>query len=161
MLKVSENLIKLFFFVDLLKGLYVTFKKLFKKKITVMYPEEKIPKSVRFRGLHALRRYSNGTERCIACKLCESICPSMAITIDSKPSYDGVRTAVRYEIDLFKCVYCGLCEEACPVSSIIQTTISDFCFENYNSRVIYKNELLFIGTSFENEIVLSINGRFV
>lgn len=139
------NFFKTIFFIDLLIGLVVTLLNLFKKKITIFYPEEKTPKSFRFRGLHALRYYDNGAERCIACKLCESICPALAITIESKPTYDDVRSTIRYEIDLFKCVYCGLCEEACPVDSVVETTFSDFHFENFNERVINKRELLLIG----------------
>ena len=149
------NFFKSIFFIDLLLGLYITFINLFKRKITILYPGEKTPKSSRFRGLHALRRYDNGLERCIACKLCESICPALAITIESKPTYDGIRATTCYEIDLFKCIYCGLCEEACPVNSIIETTFTDFHFEDYNERIIRKETLLLIGT--ENHIEITTN----
>lgn len=159
MYKFLRNNLKSFLFVDLIKGLNVTLKNLFRKKVTVYYPEEEAPKSVRFRGLHALRRYNNGEERCIACKLCESICPALAITIESGEDYAGVRRTTRYDIDLFKCVYCGLCEEACPVSSIVQTTISDFHFEQRCDSVIRKKQLLSLGDRYENDIVESVKGR--
>ena len=103
--------IKSLFFLEILKGLSITGKKLYKKPITIQYPEEKTPQSPRFRGLHALRRYPNGEERCIACKLCEAVCPALAITIESDESDDGTRRTTRYDIDLFKCIYCGFCEE--------------------------------------------------
>ena len=106
---------KTFLLLELLRGLRLTGKHLFKRKITVQYPEEKTPKSPRFRGLHALRRYPNGEERCIACKLCEAVCPALAITIESEERSDGTRRTTRYDIDMFKCIYCGFCEEACPV----------------------------------------------
>jgi len=106
--------------LELLGGLWLTLKYLFKPKYTMIYPMEKIPQSPRFRGLHALRRYPNGEERCIACKLCEAVCPALAITIDSEPREDGSRRTTRYDIDLFKCIYCGFCEESCPVDSIVE-----------------------------------------
>ncbi|HHM06164.1 MAG TPA: NADH-quinone oxidoreductase subunit NuoI, partial [Gammaproteobacteria bacterium] len=106
--------------VELLMGLKLTGRYLFAKKITVQYPEEKTPMSPRFRGLHALRRYPNGEERCIACKLCEAVCPALAITIESEKRADGTRRTTRYDIDLFKCIYCGFCEESCPVDSIVE-----------------------------------------
>lgn len=137
---------------DLLKGLKVTFYNLFNKKVTIQYPEEHIPRSPRFRGLHALRRYSNGEERCIACKLCEVICPALAITIESAPRYDGSRRTTRYDIDMFKCIYCGFCEEACPVDSIVQTDISDFHFEKNSDRVFNKEQLLSHGDKYELHI---------
>jgi len=113
---------------ELGKGLMLTGRFLFARKITVMYPEEKTPKSVRFRGLHALRRYPNGEERCIACKLCEAVCPALAITIESEERGDGTRRTTRYDIDLVKCIYCGFCEESCPVDSIVETDIHEFHF---------------------------------
>ncbi|MBT8072190.1 MAG: NADH-quinone oxidoreductase subunit NuoI, partial [Xanthomonadales bacterium] len=100
--------------LELLKGLSLTMRHMFRPNITIIYPEEKTPKSPRFRGLHALRRYPNGEERCIACKLCEAVCPALAITIDSTQREDGTRRTTRYDIDLFKCIYCGFCEESCP-----------------------------------------------
>ena len=120
-MKMIRHLIQSFTFWELLKGLGVTGRYLFKRKITVQYPDEKTPMSPRFRGLHALRRYANGEERCIACKLCEAVCPALAITIDSEEREDGTRRTTRYDIDLFKCIYCGFCEEACPVDSIVET----------------------------------------
>ena len=105
--------------LELFGGLWLTLKYLFRPKYTLMYPMEKTPQSPRFRGLHALRRYPNGEERCIACKLCEAVCPALAITIDSEQRADGTRRTTRYDIDLFKCIYCGFCEESCPVDSIV------------------------------------------
>lgn len=130
----------------------VTGKYLFKRKITVQYPEEKTPLSPRFRGLHALRRYANGEERCIACKLCEAVCPALAITIDSEEREDGTRRTTRYEIDLFKCIYCGFCEEACPVDSIVETHIFEYHFEERGKEVMTKEMLLEIGDKYETEI---------
>jgi len=144
--------LKAFSLWELLKGLKVTGRYLFVKKITVQYPEEQTPQSVRFRGLHALRRYPNGEERCIACKLCEAVCPALAITIDSKPREDGMRRTTLYEIDLFKCVYCGFCEEACPVDSIVLTGQQHYHFENRGEQIMTKEKLLAIGEKYEAEI---------
>lgn len=108
---------------DVLKGMSITGRYLFKPKITIQYPEEKTPLSPRFRGLHALRRYPNGEERCIACKLCEAVCPALAISIESDQREDGTRRTTRYDIDLTKCIFCGYCEEACPVDAIVETNI--------------------------------------
>ena len=124
-----RNLVKTFLMTELARGMYVTWKQLFEKKITVQYPEEKTPQSPRFRGLHALRRYPNGQERCIACKLCEAVCPALAITIESDVGADGTRRTTRYDIDLFKCIYCGFCEEACPVDAIVETRIHEYHME--------------------------------
>ena len=115
-----------FLLIELLKGMLLTGRHLFARKITVQYPEEKTPISPRFRGLHALRRYPNGEERCIACKLCEAVCPALAITIESEERADGTRRTTRYEIDLTKCIYCGFCEESCPVDSIVETRIFEY-----------------------------------
>jgi len=112
-----------FLLIELLKGMMLTGRHLFERKITIQYPEEKTPISPRFRGLHALRRYPNGEERCIACKLCEAVCPALAITIESEERADGTRRTTRYDIDLTKCIYCGFCEESCPVDSIVETQI--------------------------------------
>lgn len=149
---ILKRFFKIFLFQDLFAGLKVTFYNLFNKKVTVQYPEENIPRSFRFRGLHALRRYSNGEERCIACKLCEVICPALAITIESSARNDGSRKTTKYDIDMFKCIYCGFCEEACPVDSIVQTDISDFHFEKYSDRVINKEQLLSYGDKYELHI---------
>jgi NADH-quinone oxidoreductase subunit I len=141
-----------FLFFELLKGLSVTGRHLFARKITVQYPEEHTPQSPRFRGLHALRRYPNGEERCIACKLCEAVCPALAITIESEERADGTRRTTRYDIDLFKCVYCGFCEESCPVDSIVETRFYEFHFENRGEHIITKQELLAVGDKFEKQI---------
>ncbi|MEM9531238.1 MAG: NADH-quinone oxidoreductase subunit NuoI [Pseudomonadota bacterium] len=138
--------------LELLKGMALTLRYMFAPKFTVRYPEEKTPKSNRFRGLHALRRYPNGEERCIACKLCEAVCPALAITIDSEPRNDGSRRTTRYDIDLFKCIYCGFCEESCPVDSIVETHIHEFHFENRGENVVTKQQLLAIGDRFEGEL---------
>lgn len=147
-----KQLYKTFSLKELRKGLGVTGRKLFNKKVTIMYPEEKTPKSPRFRGLHALRRYPNGEERCIACKLCEAVCPALAITIDSEEREDGQRRTTRYDIDLFKCIYCGFCEEACPVDSIVLTDIHEFHMEQNGERMIDKQGLLEIGDKYEQQI---------
>lgn len=141
--------VKSLFLLELQKGLLVTGRRFFKRKFTLYYPDEHTPKSPRFRGLHALRRYPNGEERCIACKLCEVVCPALCITIDSELREDGTRRTTRYDIDLFKCVYCGYCEESCPVDAIVMTHIHEFCFDQRGQEVIHKEELLQVGD--ENE----------
>ena len=146
------NTMRSLFAGELLKGMSVTFRHFFKRKITIRYPEEKTPKSPRFRGLHALRRYPNGEERCIACKLCEAVCPAAAITIESEEREDGTRRTTRYDIDLFKCIYCGFCEEACPVDSIVETDIHEFHFENRGENIVTKQQLLRIGDEYEQRI---------
>jgi NADH-quinone oxidoreductase subunit I len=137
---------------ELFRGLRVTGKHLFSPKVTVQYPEEKTPQSWRFRGLHALRRYPNGEERCIACKLCEAVCPALAINIESEQRADGTRRTTRYDIDLFKCIYCGFCEESCPVDAIVETRNLEYHFENRGENVIHKDELLAIGDKYEAQI---------
>ena len=144
--------VKSFTLWELLKGMNVTGRYLFKRKVTIQYPEEKTPMSPRFRGLHALRRYENGEERCIACKLCEAVCPALAITIDSEEREDGTRRTTRYDIDLFKCIFCGFCEEACPVDSIVETHIFEYHFENRGEQIMTKEKLLEIGDKYETEI---------
>jgi len=144
-----QNLFKTFFMTELAGGLFITFKRLFTKKITVQYPEEKTPQSPRFRGLHALRRYPNGQERCIACKLCEAVCPALAITIESTVGPDGTRRTSRYDIDLFKCIYCGFCEEACPVDAIVETRIHEYHMEARGENIMTKDKLLAIGDKYE------------
>ncbi|HET6586502.1 MAG TPA: NADH-quinone oxidoreductase subunit NuoI [Oleiagrimonas sp.] len=141
--------------IEMLKGLGVTIVYMFKPKYTMRFPMEHIPKSNRFRGLHALRRYANGEERCIACKLCEAVCPALAITIDSYRREDGTRRTTRYEIDLFKCIYCGFCEESCPVDSIVETDIHEYHFENRGENVVTKPQLLAIGDRFEEQIAVA------
>ena len=147
-----SNYIKSLFLGELWAGLTLTFKYLWRPKYTMRYPEEHIPKSNRFRGLHALRRYPNGEERCIACKLCEAVCPALAITIDSAPRADGTRRTTRYDIDLFKCIYCGFCEESCPVDSIVETAVHEYHFEKRGENIVTKLQLLAIGDRFEADI---------
>ena len=144
-----RNLAKTFFLGELLAGMAVTLKAMFATKVTVMYPEEKAPQSPRVRGLHALRRYPNGEERCIACKLCEAVCPALAITIDSGVADDGTRRTTRYDIDLFKCIFCGFCEEACPVDAIVETRIHEYHMENRGENIMSKDKLLAVGDRYE------------
>jgi NADH-quinone oxidoreductase subunit I len=148
-MKTLRNLAKTLFLTELLAGLRLTFSNLFRRKVTLMYPEEKTPQSPRFRGLHALRRYPNGEERCIACKLCEAVCPALAITIESDVGENGLRRTTRYDIDLFKCIYCGFCEEACPVDSIVETRIHEYHMENKGENIMTKEKLLAIGDKYE------------
>jgi len=143
--------------LELLAGMSLTMRHMFRPNITVMYPEEKTPKSPRFRGLHALRRYPNGEERCIACKLCEAVCPALAITIESTQREDGSRRTTRYDIDLFKCIFCGFCEESCPVDSIVETGILEYHFESREESIMTKEKLLAIGDRFESEIAENRN----
>jgi NADH-quinone oxidoreductase subunit I len=137
---------------ELWKGLWVTTRHLFTRKVTVQYPEEKTPMSPRFRGLHALRRYPNGEERCIACKLCEAVCPALAITIESEERGDGTRRTTRYDIDLTKCIFCGFCEESCPVDSIVETHILEYHGERRGDLIYTKEMLLAVGDRYEAEI---------
>jgi len=134
---------------ELFKGLSLTGRHLFKRKITVLYPEEKTPMSPRFRGLHALRRYPNGEERCIACKLCEAVCPALAITIESEQRDDGTRRTTRYDVDLVKCIFCGFCEESCPVDSIVETHILEYHGESRGDLIYTKPILLALGDKYE------------
>jgi NADH-quinone oxidoreductase subunit I len=150
--KDSMHFFRSFLLWELLKGIKLTGKHLFSSKITLQYPEEKTPKSKRFRGLHALRRYENGEERCIACKLCEAVCPALAITIESGVSLDGSRRTTLYEIDLFKCIYCGFCEEACPVDAIVETGLLEYHFEKRGENILTKEKLLAIGDRYEKQI---------
>ncbi|HAQ50203.1 MAG TPA: NADH-quinone oxidoreductase subunit NuoI [Gammaproteobacteria bacterium] len=147
-----RHFFKSFLLWELLLGLKLTGRHLFSKKITVQYPDEKTPQSPRFRGLHALRRYPNGEERCIGCKLCEAVCPALAITIDTEPRSDGTRRTTRYDIDLFKCIYCGFCEESCPVDSIVETRVFDYHFEQRGDNIMTKDKLLGIGDRLEEQI---------
>lgn len=152
MFKHIISTIKTFALWELLKGLQLTGRYFFARKVTVQYPEEETPRSVRFRGIHALRRYPNGEERCIACKLCEAVCPALAITIDSAPREDGTRRTTRYEIDLFKCIYCGFCEESCPVDSIVETDLAHFAILERGENILDKPKLLAIGDKYEERI---------
>jgi NADH-quinone oxidoreductase subunit I len=142
---------------ELLKGMRLTGKYFFKRKVTLRYPQEKTPASPRFRGLHALRRYPNGEERCIACKLCEAVCPALAITIesdqrDSDQRDDGTRRTTRYDIDLTKCIFCGFCEESCPVDSIVETHIHEYHGEKRGDLYFTKDMLLAVGDRYEADI---------
>lgn len=139
----------IYFLTELRKGLALTRKFLFSRKITLHYPDEKTPQSPRFRGLHALRSYSNGEERCIGCKLCEAVCPALAITMDTEQRSDGSRRTVRYDIDMFKCIYCGFCEEACPVDAIVETSIFEYHMQDRTERILNKEQLLAIGKKYE------------
>ena len=141
--------IKTFALWELLQGLRVTGRNFFKKSVTINYPEEKTPQSHRFRGLHAQRRYPNGEERCIACKLCEAVCPALAITIESEVGEDGTRRTTRYDIDLFKCIYCGFCEEACPVDAIVETRIHEYHMESPGENIMTKDKLLAVGDKYD------------
>ena len=138
--------------IELVQGLGLTLKYLFRPNYTLMYPMEKTPQSPRFRGIHALRRYPNGEERCIACKLCEAVCPAVAITIDSEKREDGTRRTTRYDIDLFKCIFCGFCEESCPVDAIVETHIHEYHFDQPGQGILTKPQLLAIGDRLESEI---------
>ena len=152
MLARIKHFIDTFLLLELLKGMSVTGRYLFGRKITVQYPEEKTPQSPRFRGLHALRRYPNGEERCIACKLCEAVCPAMAITIESDVRDDGTRRTTRYDIDLTKCIFCGFCEESCPVDSIVETHIHEYHGEKRGDLYFTKEMLLAVGDRYEKEV---------
>lgn len=146
------NLVKTFLLGELVKGMGVTLKNFFSRKDTIYFPEEKTPQSVRFRGLHAQRRYPNGEERCIACKLCEAVCPAMAINIESEEREDGTRRTKRYDIDLTKCIFCGFCEEACPTDAIVETHIFEYHGEKKGDLHMTKPILLAIGDKYEAEI---------
>jgi NADH-quinone oxidoreductase subunit I len=147
-----KDFISSFMLTELLKGMRLTGKYFFARKITLQYPEEKTPMSPRFRGLHALRRYPNGEERCIACKLCEAVCPAMAITIESEVRDDGSRRTTRYDIDLTKCIFCGFCEESCPVDSIVETHIHEYHGEKRGDLYFTKEMLLAVGDRYEGDI---------
>jgi NADH-quinone oxidoreductase subunit I len=152
MLERIQRFFRTFLLIELVKGMLLTGRHLFRRKITVQYPEEKTPMSPRFRGLHALRRYPNGEERCIACKLCEAVCPALAITIESEQRADGTRRTTRYDIDLTKCIFCGFCEESCPVDSIVETHILEYHGEKRGDLIYTKPMLLAVGDLYEDKI---------
>ncbi len=151
--KKVKRWIKSFTLWELFQGLNLTLRYFFKRKVTVQYPEEETPISPRFRGMLALRRYPNGEERCIACKLCEAVCPAACITIEAAPrASDGSRRTTRYDIDAFKCINCGFCEEACPVDAIVLTPEMHYHMENRGENILTKDKLLFIGDLYEKQI---------
>ncbi len=152
MKQVVTDYLKSLMLTELLKGMRLTGRRMFDRKVTVQYPEEKTPQSHRFRGHHALRRYPNGEERCIACKLCEAVCPAVAITIESEQREDGTRRTTRYDIDLTKCIFCGFCEESCPVDSIVETRHFEYHGEQRGDLVVTKERLLEMGDRFEQQI---------
>ncbi|MDR0478253.1 MAG: NADH-quinone oxidoreductase subunit NuoI [Burkholderiaceae bacterium] len=147
-----RHFFKSFLLVELFKGMALTGRYALSRPITVQYPEEKTPLSPRFRGLHALRRYENGEERCIACKLCEAVCPAMAISIETGVREDGSRRTTRYDIDLTKCIFCGFCEESCPVDSIVETNILEYHGEKRGDLYFTKDMLLAVGDRYEAQI---------
>jgi len=151
-LRAVRDYFKSLLLIELFQGLAVTGRYMFLRKFTVQYPEERAPISPRFRGLHALRRYPNGEERCIACKLCEATCPALAITIEAEPREDGTRRTTRYDIDLFKCIFCGFCEESCPVDSIVETGVYEYHFDERDGGIMTKERLLAIGDQYEEDI---------
>jgi NADH-quinone oxidoreductase subunit I len=152
-MKAIVNYVERLFLWELLKGMNITGRYLFDRKITVQYPDEKTPMSHRFRGRHALRRYANGEERCIACKLCEAVCPALAITIEAAPrENDKTRRTTRYDIDLSKCIFCGYCEESCPVDSIVETRVFEYHAENREGLLMTKEKLLAFGDELEQQL---------
>ncbi len=151
-----KRALKTWLLLELLRGMALTGKYLFKKKITVEYPEERTPLSPRFRGLHALRRYENGEERCIACKLCEVVCPALAILIESEERDDGTRRTTRYDIDMSKCIFCGFCQEACPVDAIVETQEFEYATETRANLYYTKDMLLDVGKRYESQIAANI-----
>ena len=143
---------KSFLLLELLRGMALTGRNMFARKITVQFPEEKTPQSLRFRGLHAQRRYANGEERCIGCKLCEAVCPALAIKIEVAERADGTRRTTQYDIDLVKCIFCGFCEESCPVDAIVETRVYEYHGENRGDLYYTKPMLLAMGEKYEAQI---------
>jgi NADH-quinone oxidoreductase subunit I len=157
MFKLIINRFKYFLLLDIFKGLFLTFRRIFKPSVTINYPYEKAPLSPRFRGEHALRRYPSGEERCIACKLCEAVCPALAITIEAEERNDGSRRTTKYDIDMTKCIYCGLCQEACPVDAIVQGPNYEFATETHEELIYNKEKLLDNGDRWELALQKNIN----
>ncbi|KAH8094850.1 NADH-quinone oxidoreductase [Cristinia sonorae] len=156
-----EKAVHLFFFTEILRGMWIVIEQFFRPPYTIMYPFEKGPLSPRFRGEHALRRYPSGEERCIACKLCEAICPAQAITIESEARLDGSRRTTRYDIDMTKCIYCGFCQEACPVDAIVETQNQEFSTETREELLYNKEKLLANGDRAEAEIAANLHADHV
>ena len=152
----GNHLARTLLLTELFRGLWITLEYFFRKKVTLNYPFEKGPLSPRFRGEHALRRYNTGEERCIACKLCEAICPAQAITIESEPRADGSRRTTRYDIDMTKCIYCGFCQEACPVDAIVEGANFEFATETHEELLYSKEKLLSNGNKWETELAKNI-----
>lgn len=161
MAKLLDRIPNSLFLIELIKGMALTFSYIFKKKVTINYPYEKSRISPRFRGEHALRRYPNGEERCIACKLCEAICPALAITIDAQERDDGSRRTTRYDIDMTKCIYCGLCQEACPVDAIVEGPNYEFATETHEELLYNKEKLLNNGEIWEQEIARNLANDYI
>ena len=157
MFKLIINRFKYFLLIDISKGLYLTFRRIFKPSVTINYPYEKAPLSPRFRGEHALRRYPSGEERCIACKLCEAVCPALAITIEAEERNDGSSRTTKYDIDMTICFYCGLCQESCPVDAIVQGPNYEFATETHEELIYNKEKLLDNGDRWELALQKNIN----
>jgi len=158
---VTDRNANVLFMTELGRGLWVTLENMFKPAYTIMYPFEKSPLSPRFRGEHALRRYPSGEERCIACKLCEAICPAQAITIEAEPRADGSRRTTRYDIDMTKCIYCGFCQEACPVDAIVEGPNFEFSTETREELLYNKEKLLANGDKWEPELAANIQSEYL
>lgn len=156
MKKRIDNSIKILYLTELFRGMWVTFQYFFKRKVTLNYPFEKGALSPRFRGEHALRRYSTGEERCIACKLCEAICPAQAITIESESRIDGSRRTTRYDIDMTKCIFCGFCQESCPVDAIVEGPNFEYAMQRHENLLYNKEKLLKNGDRWETELQINI-----
>jgi NADH dehydrogenase (ubiquinone) Fe-S protein 8 len=156
-----DKAVHLFFFTEILRGMWIVLENFFRPPYTIMYPFEKGPLSPRFRGEHALRRYPSGEERCIACKLCEAICPAQAITIESEARMDGSRRTTKYDIDMTKCIYCGFCQEACPVDAIVETQNQEYSTETREELLYNKEKLLANGDRAEAEIAANLHADHV
>ncbi len=151
-----DRTVRSFFLSEIVKGMALTFSYMFRQRVTLNYPFEKAPLSTRFRGEHALRRYPNGEERCIACKLCEAVCPALAITIEAEPREDGSRRTTRYDIDMTKCIFCGLCQEACPVDAIVEGPNFEYATETHEELLYNKEKLLANGDRWEAQLAANL-----